>query len=132
MSHHKKEKFSKCPCENKQEKKQEKKHERKYERKQERKYERKEHKEYPRCGCLNVPKCEQKYYLPLPATPSQPVNGMKIKTDAWFAPGTVQSSCAICSTVKPVYVNPCNTCRYPPGVNPINNSAYYTTNEYLY
>ena len=80
------------------------------------------------CAC----KCEQKYYFPLPATPSQPVGGMSIKTDAWFAPGSVQACCSICSTVQPVYANPCNTCRYDKKTYPINNTAYFTTNQYLY
>lgn len=87
-----------------------------------------EKKEHNCCSC----KCEQKYYFPLPATPSQPVGGMSIKTGDWFAPGSVQACCAICSTVQPVYANPCNTCRYDVGYHPINNTAYFTTNKYLH
>lgn len=118
MAHHKK--SSKCSCDKKS--------------KKEHKQAKKTSKEHPekKCGCSCDCKCEQKYYFPLPSIPSQPVGGMKVGTDAWFAPGSVQSCCAICSTVQPVYTNPCNTCRYPKGTRPINNTAYFTTNEYLY
>lgn len=80
-----------------------------------------------KCGC----ECEQKYYFPLPNIPSQPVSGMRVGVDAWFAPGSVQSCCSICSTVNPVYANPCNTCRYDQGAYPINNTAYFTTSQYV-
>lgn len=79
--------------------------------------------------------CEQKYYFPLPNLPSQPVmsvGSMSVKTGDWFAPGSVQACCSICSTVQPVYANPCNTCRYDKGVYPINNTSYLTTNQYLH
>jgi len=87
-------------------------------------------KEHKKCGCAC--KCEQKFYFPLPNLSSQPVNGETLKPLAWFAPGSVESCCAICSTVQPVYANPCNTCRYPKGACPINNTAYFITNEYVY
>lgn len=110
MTHHKK--SSNCSCEKKTNEKKTK----------------KEHSHHKNCGC----KCEPKFYFPLPNLPSQPVGGLKIGTDAWFAPGSVQSCCSICSTVQPVYANPCNTCRYDKGVYPINNSAYFTTGQYNY
>jgi hypothetical protein len=123
MAHHKK--SHQCGCEKKQSK-QPKQH--KKETKQVKEYKKDEEK----CGCSCACKCEQKFYFPLPNIPSQPVGGMRVGTDAWFAPGSVQSCCAICSTVQPVYANPCNTCRYPKGTRPINNKAYFTTNEYIY
>lgn len=82
--------------------------------------------------CNSFCSCEQKFYFPLPNLPFQPVGGMKVNTDAWFAPGSVQSCCATCSTVQPVYANHYNTCRYNNGHHPINNTAYYTTHEYIY
>lgn len=119
MGYHKKNTKSNCGCEKKHKKQQSTKSSKSQCEKKEK-----------NCGCAC--KCEQKYYFPLPATPSQPVGGMSIKTDAWFAPGSVQACCAICSTVQPVYANPCNTCRYDVGSHPINNTAYFTTNQYLY
>ena len=80
------------------------------------------------CDC----NCEQKFYFPLPNIPSQPVNGERVGVNAWFAPGSVQSCCSICSSVKPVYANPCNTCMYDKGAFPINNSSYFTTGQYVY
>ena len=112
MTHHKK--SSKCSCEKKT---------------------KKEYKQYKiensyhkndSCGC------EQKFYFPLPNLPSQPVGGLKVSSGVWFAPGSVQSCCSICSTVKPVYTNPCDTCRYDKGTRPINNTAYFTTGQYIY
>ena len=88
----------------------------------------KENNKHKKCGC----ECEQKFYFPLPNIPSQPVGGERVKVDSWFAPGSVQSCCSICSSVKPVYANPCNTCRYDKGVYPINNSAYFTNGQYVY
>lgn len=79
---------------------------------------------YNDCGCS----CEIKYYFPLPNLPTQPVSE-RVSTSAWLAPGSVQSCCAICSSVKPVYANPCDTCAYQKGTRPINNSAYYITNQ---
>lgn len=116
MAHHKK--SHDCGCEKKQYKQP--------------KQNKKEHKEYKSCGCSCDSKCEQKFYYPLPNLPTQPVGGMKVKPDAWFAPGSVESCCAICSTVQPVYANPCNTCRYNKGTYPINNTAYFTTNQNIY
>lgn len=116
MAHHKK--YHHCGCEKKQPK--------------QHKKEIKQVREPKKCGCSCACKCEQKFYFPLPNLPSQPVGGMKVGTDAWFAPGSVQSCCAICSTVQPVYANPCNTCRYDKGTYPINNTAYFTTNKYIY
>ena len=93
----------------------------------------KEHKrEEKKCGCSYACKCEQKFYFPLPNLPSQPVGGETVKPLAWFAPGSVQSCCSICSTVQPVYANPCNTCRYDKGAYTINNTAYFTTGQYVY
>lgn len=102
------------------------------------------HKKSSKCGCekmqfnkkqkkLNSPcECKQKFYYPLPNLPTQPVSGMKIGTESWFAPGSVESCCSICSSVKPVYTNLCDTCRYEKGTKPINNTAYFTTGEYIY
>lgn len=73
--------------------------------------------------------CEVKYYFPLPNLPSQPVRE-RVTPVSWLAPGSVQACCSICSTVQPVYANPCNTCRYDKGTYPINNTAYYNTYEY--
>ena len=124
MSYHKKQ--TKCSCEKKH--KNNKEHHKNKEHKEHHK-EHKEHKEYKE---HNRCECEPKYYFPLPNIPSQPVGGSKVRVDAWFAPGSVESCCSICSSVNPVYANPCNTCRYDKGVYPINNSAYYTTNQYVY
>ena len=133
MSHHKK--HSKCGCEKKQHKKEstehKKEHKKEHKEHKEHKKEHKEHKkEHKKCG--SVCECNPKFYFPLPNLPSQPVGGMKVGTDAWFAPGSVQSCCAICSSVQPVYANPCNTCRYDNGTYPINNTAYFTTSEYIF
>lgn len=118
MTHHKKE--PKCSS-NKQHKK---------ETKQPKKEHKKEHSSHHKnCGCDC--KCEQKFYFPLPNLPSQPVSGMRVGTSAWLAPGSVQACCSICSTVKPVYANNCGTCRYDKGVYPINNTAYFTTGQYM-
>lgn len=87
----------------------------------------KKYNEYKNSGC----NCEQNLYFPLPALPSQPIKE-KLSVGAWFAPGTVESCCSICSTIKPVYLNPYNVCKYNEGYKPINNSAYYTTNQYVY
>jgi hypothetical protein len=111
MTHHKK--SSKCSCEKKT--------------KKEHKQLQKEHSHYKNCGC----NCETKFYFPLPNLPTQPVGGLRVEPGAWFAPGSVQACCSICSTVKPVYANPCDTCRYDKGVYPINNTAYFTTGQYL-
>jgi len=113
MAHHKK--SSKCSCEKKS--------------KKEHKQSKKEHKNHKHCGCDCG--CEPKFYFPLPNLPTQPVGGLKVEPGAWFAPGSVQACCSICSTVKPVYANPCDTCRYDKGVYPINNTAYFTTGQYL-
>ena len=88
------------------------------------------HREHRKCGCDR--NCEQKFYFPLPNIPSQPVGGSRVRPEAWLAPGSVQACCSICSTVQPVYANPCNTCRYDKGAYPINNSAYFTTGQYVY
>ena len=120
MSHHKK--HSKCPCEKKQPK----------QKAQSKQKPQSTYNEPKNCGCNCSCKCEQKFYFPLPNIPSQPVDGTRVKVDAWFAPGSVQACCSICSTVKPVYANPCNTCRYDKGAYPINNTAYFTTGQYVY
>jgi hypothetical protein len=91
--------------------------------------EHKQKKQQKSCGCES--KCEQKFYFPLPNLPSQPVGSSNVGPSAWLAPGSVQSCCSICSTIKPVYANPCNTCRYDKGSYPINNSAYFTTGQYI-
>lgn len=129
MSHHKK--SLQCGCEKKQPKQPKQPKQYKKETKPNKK-ESKSVKEHKKCSCSCACKCEQKFYFPLPNIPSQPVGGMRVGTDAWFAPGSVQSCCAICSTVQPVYANPCNTCRYDKGTYPINNTAYFTTGEYIY
>ena len=54
----------------------------------------------PQCGC------EQLFYAPLPNLPIRPPTQF-ITPGEWFAPGSVQSCCSICSTVKPVYATPC-------------------------
>ena len=74
--------------------------------------------------------CELNYYFPLPNLPTQPLTE-RVTPLSWFTPGSVQSCCSICSTVKPVYVNPCNTCSYNKGAYPINNTSYYNTYEYI-
>jgi hypothetical protein len=73
--------------------------------------------------------CDLKYYFPLPNLPTQPVSE-RVTPVSWLAPGSVQACCSICSTVQPVYANPCNTCRYDKGTYPINNTAYFNTYEY--
>lgn len=50
--------------------------------------------------------CEQLFYAPLPNLPSRPPT-QYITPGDWFAPGSVQSCCSICSSVKPVYASPC-------------------------
>ena len=77
------------------------------------------------CAC----KCEMKYYFPLPTLPTQPVSE-RLGPLSWLAPGSVQSCCSICSTVRPVYANPCDPCAYDRKVCPINNTAYFNTGEY--
>lgn len=54
----------------------------------------------PHCGC------EQLFYAPLPNLPSRPPT-QTVTPGEWFAPGSVQSCCSICSSVKPVYASPC-------------------------
>lgn len=76
-----------------------------------------------KCGC------EPKYYFPLPNLPTRPVSERVGPLD-WLAPGSVQACCSICSTVRPVYANPCDPCVYDRKVCPINNTAYYNTGEY--
>ena len=75
--------------------------------------------------------CEINIYFPLPNLPSQPVGGSKVSLGNWLAPGSVESCCSICSTVRPVYENNYDVCRYNKGTYPINNTAYFTTNEYV-
>lgn len=123
MAHHKK--SCHCGCEKKQ-------HKQPKQHKKVAKQAKEHNREEKKCGCSCHCKCEQKYYFPLPNIPSQPVGGMRVGTDAWFAPGSVQSCCSICSTVQPVYANPYNSCRYEKGSHPINNTAYFTTGEYIY
>lgn len=50
--------------------------------------------------------CEQLFYAPLPNLPSRPLT-QTVTPGEWFAPGSVQSCCSICSSVKPVYASPC-------------------------
>ena len=50
--------------------------------------------------------CEQLFYSPLPNLASRPLT-QTVTTGEWFAPGSVQSCCSICSSVKPVYASPC-------------------------
>ena len=54
----------------------------------------------PHCGC------EQLLYSPLPNLPSRPPT-QTVTPGEWFSPGSVQSCCSICSSVKPVYASPC-------------------------
>ncbi len=51
--------------------------------------------------------CEQLFYSPLPNLPSRPPT-QTVTTGEWFAPGSVQSCCSICSSVKPIYATPCS------------------------
>lgn len=51
-------------------------------------------------------KCEQLFYTPLPNLAVRPPT-QSITTSEWFAPGSVQSCCSICSSVKPLYATPC-------------------------
>lgn len=97
----------------------------------------KSHKKHKDCSCKCKCKCnsnckcncELKYYFPLPNLPTQPV--AQLNTNSWFAPGSVESCCAVCSSVKPAYTNMCNNCAYAKGSRPINNTAYFTTNQYI-
>jgi len=123
MTHHKK--SCQCGCEKKQSKQSK-------QLKKETRQTKEPKREEKKCGNSCACKCEQKFYFPLPNLQSQPVGGMRVGTEAWFAPGSVQSCCSICSTVQPVYANPCNTCRYEKGSRPINNTAYFTIGEYVY
>jgi len=50
----------------------------------------------------NVCGCEQLFYSPLPNLAVRPPTE-RIGSVEWFAPGSVQACCSICSTVKPVY-----------------------------
>ena len=50
--------------------------------------------------------CTQLFYAPLPNLPSKPPT-QTIGRIEWFAPGSVQSCCSICSSVKPRYDIPC-------------------------
>lgn len=50
--------------------------------------------------------CEQLFYAPLPNLPSRPLT-QTVTPGEWFAPGSVQSCCSICSSVKPTYATPC-------------------------
>lgn len=50
--------------------------------------------------------CEQLFYAPLPNLAIRPPT-QTVTTGEWFAPGSVQSCCSICSSVKPVYATPC-------------------------
>jgi hypothetical protein len=130
MSHHKKQEQKKqnnCNCHKKQEQKKQNNcncHKKQEQQKQNNCncHKKQEHKE-----C----KCELNYYFPLPILPTQPI-GERISTSSWLAPGSVQSCCSICSTVKPVYNNNYDTCRYEKGTFPINNSAYFITNRNIY
>jgi len=71
---------------------------------QDKKHQKKHHKK--QCERKSHCECEQNFYIPLPATdfrttPEQltPIN--------WLAPGLVQSCSYQCSSVKPVYAQPC-------------------------
>lgn len=57
----------------------------------------------PKCHKCN---CEQLFYSPLPNLNVRPPTE-QVNTLEWFAPGSVQVCCALCSTVKPVYPTPC-------------------------
>lgn len=48
--------------------------------------------------------CEQLFYEPLPCLPIRPINET-VKPIDWFSPGTIQTCCSICSSVKPIYFN---------------------------
>ena len=111
MPHHKKYCKKKCSCEKKEHKEHKKCH--------------CEQSKYKKCSCSCDCKCELNYYFPLPNLPSQPVGDKKISTGDWFAHGSVQACCSICPTVRPVYANPCDPCRYNQGTHPINNTAYF-------
>ena len=46
--------------------------------------------------------CKQLFYAPLPNLSSKPPT-QTVTPGEWFAPGSVQSCCSICSSIKPVY-----------------------------
>ena len=69
--------------------------------------------------------CEQTFYSPLPNLPVRPPTERVTPLD-WFAPGTVQACCSICSTVKPVYANNCGYC------SKNTNYSYNNTYNYAY
>ena len=52
--------------------------------------------------------CEQLFYIPLPTIPVKN-SSQTITPSEWFAPGSVQSCCNICSSIKPIYTVPCNS-----------------------
>jgi len=58
------------------------------------------------CGCKSHCECEQHFYIPLPATEFH-TTPEQLKTVNWLAPGLVQSCSYQCSSVKPVYAQPC-------------------------
>lgn len=66
------------------------------------KKEKKHHKKLVPNHC----ECEQKFYIPLPATDFR-TTPEQLTPASWFAPGLVQSCSYQCSSVKPVYAQPC-------------------------
>lgn len=54
----------------------------------------------PQCGC------EQLFYSPLPNLAVRPPTE-RVAPVEWFAPGSVQVCCSLCSSVKPTYASPC-------------------------
>ena len=63
-------------------------------------------KPYNKSGCGCGCGCEQEFYSPLPNLAVRPQSEQVLPLE-WFAPGSVQACCSICSTVKPVYANTC-------------------------
>ena len=49
--------------------------------------------------------CEQQFYTPLPNLATRPLTE-SIRPIEWFAPGSVQTCCSICPTIKPIYIKP--------------------------
>ena len=54
----------------------------------------------------NPCECEQNFYIPLPATDYR-TTPEQLTPANWLAPGLVQSCSYQCSSVRPVYAQPC-------------------------
>jgi hypothetical protein len=76
-----------------------------YKKKEKKEKKKKYHEKTNYKKLTNFPICEQQYYAPLPNLAFKPSTEF-IRPIEWFAPGSVQTSCSICSTVKPIYIKP--------------------------